>query len=84
MRKRSNGDDTRRLGEGDTWEVVALSIIINSTNSEDENLEVHWDGPDDPADPSNFPLVLRWSMVTIISLCSLCALVTTDPDYPVL
>ncbi|KKZ63629.1 hypothetical protein EMCG_02070 [[Emmonsia] crescens] len=75
---KQNGDDTRRLGEADMWEVVALSIIINSANSEDEDLEVYWDGPDDPADPRNFPLVLRWSMVIIISLCSLCAICTSS------
>ncbi|QSS65503.1 polyamine transporter 1 [Histoplasma capsulatum] len=61
------------FGEGGgAWEVVLLPVTTNPIKRDDEDLEVHWDGPDDPANPRNFPPILRWSMVIIISLCSLC------------
>ncbi|EQL37714.1 hypothetical protein BDFG_00765 [Blastomyces dermatitidis ATCC 26199] len=68
---------TQMLGEEDTWEVLVLPTTPSPENGEDEDLEVRWDGPDDPADPRNFSLILRWSMVTIITLCSLCTIFTS-------
>ncbi|KAG5300800.1 polyamine transporter 1 [Histoplasma ohiense] len=66
------------FGEGGgAWEVVLLPIATNPIDKDDEDLEVHWDCPDDPANPRNFPLILRWSMVIIISLCSLCTICTS-------
>ncbi|KLJ09414.1 hypothetical protein EMPG_15184 [Blastomyces silverae] len=68
---------TQMLGEEETWEALVLPTTPNSENGEDEDLEVRWDSPDDPKNPRNFSLVLRWSMVTIITLCSLCTIFTS-------
>ncbi|OJD17879.1 hypothetical protein AJ78_02051 [Emergomyces pasteurianus Ep9510] len=75
------GDETRPMGEADTWEVVLTSTMNNSANDEDEDLEVHWNGTDDPGKPRNFPLIQRWPMVIIISLCSLC-IICSSAAYP--
>ncbi|OJD25371.1 hypothetical protein ACJ73_03262 [Blastomyces percursus] len=68
---------TQMLGEEDTSDVLVLPTTPNPENGEDEDLEVRWDEPDDPADPRNFSVILRWSMVTIISLRSLCTIFTS-------
>jgi hypothetical protein len=38
----------------------------------DNDLEVHWDGNNDPENPRNFKLFRKWVIVAIVSLSCLC------------
>lgn len=40
---------------------------------------IDWDGPDDPANPGNWPAVTRWGHVTLVALLGLVTSVPLPP-----
>src|ERR1700761_461419 len=46
-------------------------ISRKSTTTEIDPNEIWWDGPDDPANPQNWPSSRKWSIVFVLSLITL-------------
>ena len=68
-------DDARTLGNESTSDVEAgrQAAAPTSAGEEKDANVVDWDGPDDPANPRNWPARLKMANVVCISAFSLYA-----------
>ncbi|KAI1170816.1 putative MFS transporter [Nemania sp. FL0916] len=67
----SSTPSSEKAAEPAELESGKSTIAIDQESKEEDPNVVDWDGPDDPANPQNWPGSKRWSHIVIVSLLAL-------------